>query len=108
MLHGIQGVSISNIDVDFIRCYAHKILDTTTVKYLQNIQLQGSLFQDNPEPGVISSVYTEFYVDHREPLLALEKFKKMDRWCLGELLDGHEYLVVLPVETEQCPSAMFI
>lgn len=41
-------------------------------------------------------MYTEFYVDHTEPLEALEVFKKRG-WCLGELLDGHEYLVILPV-----------
>jgi hypothetical protein len=36
---------------------------------------RGILFHNEPEAGVISSVYTAFFVDHDEPLRALEVFK---------------------------------
>ena len=64
------------------------------------MKLRGSLFKDvevAPEPGVISLVFTEFYVDHEEPLAALQTFKNTGKWSLGELLDGHEYLIILAV-----------
>ena len=47
--------------------------------------------------GAISSVFTEFYVDYEELLEVLDKFKACSQWCLGELLDGHEYLALVPV-----------
>ena len=47
--------------------------------------------------GAVSCVYTEFYVDHAEPLEVLEVFKKARGWCLGELLNGHEFLLILPI-----------
>ena len=46
----------------------------------------------------VSCVFTQFYVNHAEPLAVLEIFKT-HRWCLGELPKGHELeiLVILPV-----------
>ncbi|KAG5650887.1 hypothetical protein H0H81_010648 [Sphagnurus paluster] len=93
------GVKIDSIDLDFIRENAAKILKDTTVNYLKAAQLRGALFQDSPDSGVVSSVYTAFFVDHAEPLAALESFRKAGRWCLGELVEGHEYFVVFPVRT---------
>jgi hypothetical protein len=55
------------------------------------------LFKDNCISGAVSCMYTEFYVDHTEPLEALDIFKQNRGWCLGELLDGHEFLVILPI-----------
>jgi len=52
--------------------HAKNILTSTTVTYLKTAQLRSSLFKENPAPGVISSVFTEFYVDHEEPLEALK------------------------------------
>ena len=90
------GVSVELIDTDFIIRNAAKILEATPVDYLKNVKLAGSLFDDCCTTGAVSCVFTEFYVNHAEPLAALEIFKTR-RWCLGELPEGHEYLIILPV-----------
>jgi hypothetical protein len=69
----------------------------TPIEYLKNIKLQGELFEDNCTSGAISCVYTKFCVDHTEPLEALQIFRQRGGWCLGELLDGHEFLIILPI-----------
>jgi hypothetical protein len=45
----------------------------------------------------ISSVFTDFYVDHAKPLEALSVYKAHQQWVLGELLDGHEFLTIVPI-----------
>ena len=90
------GVSVESIDTDFIVKNATKILHTTPIDYLKDVKLAGSLFDDSCTNGAVSCVFTEFYVDHAEPLAALEVFKTR-RWCLGELPEGHEFLIILPV-----------
>jgi hypothetical protein len=95
--HLVQDVKIDGIDTKFICDNAKKILEASPVGYLKSAKLRGSLFQDDHNSGVISSVDTQFYVDHKEPLEALEVYKGEGRWCLGELLDGHEFLVVSQV-----------
>lgn len=63
-----------------------------------NVRLVGSLFEDNDgTSGAISCAFTEFYVNHDEPLAALESFKEKRGWTLGESPEGHELLVILPV-----------
>lgn len=74
------------------------ILFTTSVEYLKSTPLRGSLFQNDYSPGIISSIFTEFYVDHTEPLAALQEYKdKHGDWPLGELFDGHEYFLAVPI-----------
>ena len=48
--------------------------------------------------GAISSVDTNFFVDHAEPLKALNRVREggLD-WPLGELLDGHEFLLMIEI-----------
>lgn len=67
------------------------------VKYLRDAKLCGSLFEENCTSGAISSVFTDFYVDHAEPLEALSLYTANRQWVLGELLDGHEFLIILPI-----------
>lgn len=92
-----QDVSVYGVDLSFIRDKAAKVLAASTIDYLKTAQLCGNLFQEGSDTGAVSSVFTEFYVDHAEPLEALDKFKARGKWCLGELLDGHEYLAIFPV-----------
>src|ERR1700675_2729979 len=94
-----RDVPLNAINVKFICDNAEKILKDSTVGYLKSAKLRGSLFQENPEPGVISSVDTQFFVDHKEPLAVLQNFREAGRWCLGELLEGHEFLIMLPVQS---------
>lgn len=62
------------------------------------MELRGSLFEDKVTSGAVSSVFTSFYVDHTEPLAALAKYKARNQWLLGDLLEGHEFLIILPVQ----------
>jgi len=85
------------IDTQFIQQHARNILDVTPVGYLKTAQLCGSLFEQKPAQGVVSSVDTQFFVDHSEPLDALAYYQQSRGWSLGNLLEGHEFLIILPV-----------
>ncbi|KAG1800092.1 hypothetical protein EV424DRAFT_1518445, partial [Suillus variegatus] len=91
------SANIKDVELDFIRQHAKGILASSPISYLKPAQLRGSLFQDSCDSDAISSVFTKFYVDHTEPLAVLEQYKKKGQWCLGELLDGHEFLAVFPI-----------
>ena len=97
------GVKIENIDLSFCRNNAKAIIEASPVDYVRGMQLRGSLFENLvqvgviAEPGATSTVYTAFFVDHNEPLAALKNFKDSGKWSLGELLEGHEFLIILPV-----------
>ncbi|OJA17315.1 hypothetical protein AZE42_04137 [Rhizopogon vesiculosus] len=85
------------IDLTFIRDHAEGILASSSISYLKAAQLKGSVFQADCDNGALSSVFTSFYVDHAGPLEALEQYKAKGQWGLGDLLDGHEFLVIFPV-----------
>ena len=96
------GVKLESVDLYFIHNNAVSILETMTIRYLKSAQLWGSLFQEDPELQVVSSVFTNFFVDYNEPLVALAIFKEMGSWSLEELLDRHEFLMILPVIWPSC------
>jgi hypothetical protein len=83
--------------LSFICEHTSGILGSSPISYLKVAQLTGELFEDNYNSGTISSAFTKFYVDHTEPLEVLSLYKKKDQWCLGELLDGHEFLAIFPI-----------
>ncbi|KAF8902259.1 hypothetical protein CPB84DRAFT_1814979 [Gymnopilus junonius] len=91
---------VHEIDTKFISTTAPKILASTPVNYLKGAPLLGSLFStgtsENDLRGIISAIDTQFYVDHAEPL----EDKQGGGWCLGELKEGHEFLIVVPVSHE--------
>ncbi|KAG2050619.1 hypothetical protein BDR06DRAFT_891346, partial [Suillus hirtellus] len=96
------SANIKDVELDFICQHAKGILASSPIIYLQAAQLRGLLFQDSSTSDAfvtdaILSVFTEFYIDHTEPLAVLEQYKKKGQWCLGELLDGHEFLAVFPI-----------
>jgi len=90
-------VKIENIDLSFCRENAKLIFEASPVDYVRAMQPRGSLFEKDCTSGAISSVNTEFYVDHDEPLAALQTFKASGKWSLGELLEGHEFLIIVSV-----------
>ncbi len=91
---------INNIDLDFIRHNAPGMFSATTVDYLRNAQLRGSLFEEQPVAGTVSSIDAKFYVDRGEPLAALKAhIASSGSWPLGELLEGHEFLIVVKVSS---------
>jgi len=79
----------------FCKLHAQTILATSPMAYIKEVELRGSLFDNECPTGAISSVFTSFYVDHDEPLEALNMYKETG-WVLGDLLDGHEFLLILP------------
>lgn len=76
------------------------------IDYIKSAKLHGSLFNlsDDVSDGTISCVDTNFYVDHTEPLKALERVRKHRKWPLGELLEGHEFLLILEAEHRSLPK----
>jgi hypothetical protein len=71
-------------------------MKASPVGYVKDADLRGSLFARETN-GVVSSGYTNFFVDHTEPLEALARVRDGLDWPLGELLDGHEFLLLLAV-----------
>ena len=71
----------------------------SNISYLKAVHLHGRLFQEIEEvaPGTVSSVFMQFYVNHEEPLEVLSKFRAKGKQCLGDLLNGHEFLALFSV-----------
>jgi len=87
--------SISTVRLDFIKAHAEKIMKASPIRYVKDAKLRGSLFNSEDASGLVSSVDTGFWVDHTEPLEALAWAQEIVDWPLGELHDGHEFLLVL-------------
>ena len=83
--------------VGFIRDNAEAIMKASPIHYIKDATLRGSLFDREDASGAVSSVYTNFFVDHTEPLEALAWVREGLDWPLGELLDGHEFLLIIAV-----------
>lgn len=47
---------------------------------------------------MVSGVNTGFYVDHKEPLGGLQWLRQFREWPLGDLPEGHEFLLVIPAK----------
>ncbi|PIA82982.1 hypothetical protein CB0940_12199 [Cercospora beticola] len=88
---------INSVSMDFIRENAAGIMQRAPIKYVREATLRGNLFATDDSSGAISSVYTDFFVDHGEPLEALRWVREGLNWPLGELLDGHEFLLMLEI-----------
>jgi hypothetical protein len=88
---------INTVAVSFIRDNAEAVTKVSPISYVRDAELRGSLFDPEDTSGVISSVYTNFFVDHTEPLEALAWVQEGLDWPLGELLDGYEFLLMTEV-----------
>lgn len=73
------------------------------IDYVATAVVAGSLFRED-STGLISGVDTNFFVDHEEPLHALNHVKSFRHWPLGDLPDGHEFLLVLPAQARRSAS----
>ncbi|KAI0089838.1 hypothetical protein BDY19DRAFT_889007 [Irpex rosettiformis] len=93
----LAGTAISRINLEFIQAHAEGILNSTTVDYLKGIKLKGSLFDPTVDDGTVSLVDTSFFVDHDEPQATLDTYIQDRCWVLGNLVDGHEFFMVVPV-----------
>jgi len=88
---------INSVAVGFIRDNAEAIMKVSPISYVKNAELRGSLFDPEDTSGVVSSIYTRFFVDHTEPLEALTWVREALDWPLGELLNGYEFLLMITV-----------
>ena len=87
--------SISAAQLDFIKEHAEEMMKASPVRYVKEAKLRGRLFNPEDLSGLVSSVDTGFWVDHTEALEALELVRDEGDWPLGDLHDGHEFLVIL-------------
>ncbi|OKL55297.1 hypothetical protein UA08_09425 [Talaromyces atroroseus] len=87
---------INAVNLDTIREFAEPIMRTSPIDYVRDAPLAGRAFDAEDKSGLGSAVHTQFFVDHGEPLQALAWVREVMDWPLGDLLDGYEFLLVLP------------
>ncbi|KAH8729124.1 hypothetical protein GQ44DRAFT_823846 [Phaeosphaeriaceae sp. PMI808] len=92
------GSSINTVRLDYTKEHAGAIIEASPVGYVQSAKLRGTLFNPDDTSGVVCAVDTGFFVDHEEPLEALDWVRKCMEWPLGDLLDGHEFVLIIPVK----------
>ncbi|KAJ6185187.1 hypothetical protein N7519_006488 [Penicillium mononematosum] len=73
----------------------HEVLP---IPYIQDAKLRGTIFQPEDTSAMVSGVNTGFFVDHEEPQKVLQAVRENWQWPLGDLPDGHEYLLVMPAK----------
>ena len=96
--------TIEKVSLDFIKANADAVMRASPIPYIRDANLSGTLFDSRDSSGLVSGVNTAFFVDHEEPLEALKMVKEVWQWPLGDLPDGHEYLLVLPAQHRRSRS----
>lgn len=82
-------------------------MKSSPIPYIQNATLRGTIFQPEDASGMVSGVNTGFFVDHEEPQKVLQAVRGNWQWPLGDLPDGHEYLLVMPAKHRRpTPSSL--
>lgn len=78
------------------------------IRYVREARLRGRLFNPEDIIGLVSCADTNFWVDHTEPLEALGRAREIADWPLGDLHDGHEFLLILEARhrTQSTPGAI--
>ena len=94
MLTSLRG-SINTISLEYIRKNAESIMKASPVRYVRDAKLRGKLFNPDDSSGLVSGADTGFYVDHEEPLEALEWVRESMEWPFGDLIDGHEFFFII-------------
>jgi len=84
------------MDLRYTSENAAAILDASPVQYVKESKPRGSLFHQDDTTGLVCGVDSKFLVDHAEILEVLKEVKP--RWPLGDLPDGHEFLLIFPVK----------
>jgi hypothetical protein len=80
-------------------------MEASPIPYIKNAKLCGTLFSPQDSTSIVSGVDTDFFVDHEEPLDALTMVRQYWEWPLGDLPDGHEFLLVLRGKSRRSRSA---
>lgn len=81
--------------MDFAAAHAVGVMSASPVSYVKDAKVCGRLFDAQDTSGLICGVASNFYVDHAEPLEALSWFQENGGWPLGDLPDGHEFLLLM-------------
>lgn len=74
---------------------AEGIIRASPIPYVRDAKLRGLLFEGFEATGLVCGADTNFFVDHKEPNDVLSAIRETRRWVLGELPEGHEYLLLL-------------
>lgn len=86
------GKGIEGLDLPTMRDKARDVMASCPVSYVKTAVLKG-------EDGSVPCADTWFWVDHAEPLAALEILQRKGvAWPLGTLSEGHEFLLLVRVE----------
>jgi hypothetical protein len=64
------------------------------VPYIRGARPRGSVFEMDSSDDCISCIDTQFFVDHTEPMSALERARHERPWLLGELQEGCEWVLM--------------
>lgn len=100
------GRSLKEVNLELIKEQAGDILANAPIKYVKHAMLRGSLFEQDVEDGTVSSAYTNFWVDHDGPLEALKEIRNQGKaWPFGELLEGHEFLLIMKSSSNEARQA---
>jgi len=91
------GSALDPPKLDYIRDHAKAIINSSPIDYVKGAKPCGILFDSKDASGLVSSAFTNFYVNHAEPLEALSWVRENIEWPLGDLIDGHEFLLILEV-----------
>lgn len=91
----VFGSTIDSVRLDFIKDNAEGVMASSPITYIRDAKPRGTLFNADDNSGAVSCVDSNFFVDHSEPLEALSVVQESMNWPLGELLDGHEFLLLL-------------
>lgn len=92
---------INNVDLAFIRDNVTAIMALAPIDYIKNAKPYGTLFNSPNDDGAVSSANTAFYVDHAEPFEALHRVQEIFQWPLGDLIEGHEFLLIIATKPQR-------
>ena len=83
------------MNLNFIHRHIETAIKVLPINYVKDTELHSNIFNFKNTSGVISSVYTSFFIDHIEPLKALIWVQKGLDWPLKELFNGYRFLLIL-------------
>ncbi|KAF9695747.1 hypothetical protein EKO04_006256 [Ascochyta lentis] len=100
------GSGIENLDLETVRRRARAVMDGSPIDYVRGAKLVGRLFEQEDGDGSgsgdgsgnasVCCADTAFWVDHAEPLAALDVVRERGvAWPFGELREGCEFLVLV-------------
>jgi hypothetical protein len=90
------GRGLEEVNLQMVKEHARAIMDSSPVEYVKTATLRGNLFGTDEGDGSVSCASTQFFVDHSEPLAALEAVKRRGvEWPFGTLPEGCEFLVLV-------------